>query len=153
MILTKQTGQAGRLMQSGSSNRPTYEQLEQELSRMDEAIQNCERLSVVNQYAAAVMHEVNNPLEAITNLIYLIKQEQVSPAAQQHLQSIDEQLVMLGNITRSTLSFYRSQSNTAEVDLVTIAESALRLHALHLAQKRVEVRTRFSGRTAVECPA
>ena len=40
----------------------------------EEALQRSERLAVASRYAGAVMHEINNPLEALTNLVYLTKQ-------------------------------------------------------------------------------
>ena len=53
----------------------TREELEGRLLKLETAYQDCQRLSVSNDFAAAVMHEVNNPLEAITNLVYLAQDE------------------------------------------------------------------------------
>lgn len=43
------------------------------LNHAEEALEKCQRSAIASQYASAIIHEVNNPLEAITNLIYLTK--------------------------------------------------------------------------------
>ena len=51
--------------------------LKASLKLAEEALQRCERLAVANRYAGAVMHEVNNPLEALGNLVFWRKRELV----------------------------------------------------------------------------
>jgi phosphoglycerate-specific signal transduction histidine kinase len=50
--------------------RPTYEELAARLTVAEESLRKYERLAVAGRYAGAVMHEVNNPLEAIGNLVF-----------------------------------------------------------------------------------
>ena len=54
-------------------------QLKARLEVAEQALERSERLAVANRYAGAIMHEVNNPLEAITNLVYLTKREKTIP--------------------------------------------------------------------------
>ena len=89
------------------------------------------------------MHEVNNPLEAITNLVYLTEKEEISNAAKDYLKEINEQLSLLTAVTRTSLSFYRDQSQAKDTNLVAVAKSALRLHFLRLAKGNVRVCQRF----------
>jgi signal transduction histidine kinase len=84
---------------------------------------------------------VNNPLEALTNLVYLTKQEAHDPDyVRRNMLVAETQLDRLGEIARKTLSFYREQSEAKEFDLVEIAESALRIHAHRLSAGSVELR-------------
>jgi C4-dicarboxylate-specific signal transduction histidine kinase len=53
--------------------KSTNEHLLERLRKPEEAVQRSERLAVASRYAWAVMHEVNNPLEALINLVYLTK--------------------------------------------------------------------------------
>ncbi len=130
-----------------TTSTPTYHEIESRLKTMEKTLERFARISVVNQYAAAVMHEVNNPLEAITNLVYLLENEEPLPAtAQRRLAQLDEQLRILTQITRSSLSFHRGQTVAKEVDLVEIAESALKLHFARIAKNNVQVRKRFPPR-------
>jgi signal transduction histidine kinase len=126
-------------MGTETQGKPSYEDLALRLSKMEEVFQNCQRLSVANQFAASVMHEVNNPLEAITNLVYLTKHEDDSKWARSYLDTVEEQLVVLADIARASLSFYRDQATMKEVDLVKVAESALKVHFARLSRGRLEI--------------
>jgi signal transduction histidine kinase len=101
---------------------------------------------VASRYAGAIMHEVNNPLEALTNLVYITKNEPANPdRVQRNMEIAESQLLRLGEITRKTLSFYRDQTETKDFDLAEIAESALKVH-LHRAQRQnVDIRKRVTG--------
>ena len=82
------------------------------------------------------MHEINNPLESLTNLVYLAKKsEGASTDVLQYMELAETQLLQLGAIAGKTLSFYREQTEAREFDLVDIAESALKIHA-HRAKKQ-----------------
>ncbi len=92
------------------------------------------------------MHEVNNPLEAITNLVYLTKIQKSNPKqVLKNMLVIEEQLATLGRVTRQALTFHRDQGEAKEFDLVDIAESALRLHADKLAKHRISIDRQFRG--------
>lgn len=111
------------------------------LKVVEEALQRCEMLAVASHFAGAIMHEVNNPLEALTNLVYLTKQtpndaEQVLL----NMEIADSQLVRLGEITRKTLSFYKAQPEARDLDLIDLAESALTIHAHRIGSQDVELR-------------
>ena len=118
----------------------TREQLQIRLQAAEEALQRCERLAVASRYAGAVMHEVNNPLEALTNLVYLTRQTKSGPQkVDENMEIAEKQLQNLASITRKTLSFYRDQTEARDFDLVDIAESALRIHAERARKQRISV--------------
>src|ERR1700712_3791582 len=98
--------------------RPTYEALQQRVQELENVVQECERLSVANRYAAAVMHEVNNPLEAITNLTYLLQDEPLTEPGREQLQMLEEQITVLTAVTRPSLAFYLDQKTTKQIDVV-----------------------------------
>jgi hypothetical protein len=53
------------------------------------------------------MHEVNNPLEALTDLVYLTKNDPADPERiRRNMEIAESQLLRLGEIARKTLSFY-----------------------------------------------
>jgi signal transduction histidine kinase len=130
--------------------RPTYYELAARLLIAEESLRRSERLAIAGRYAGAVMHEVNNPLDAIGNLVYLIKtaandSEQVF----KHALVIESQLARLGEITRRTLSFYREDAAPKAFDLVAIAEAALRLHLQGLPAGRITVTKQFPETASV----
>jgi C4-dicarboxylate-specific signal transduction histidine kinase len=122
-------------------NEPTNEQLRERLRLAEESLRRSERLAIAGRFAGAIVHEVNNPLEALNNLIYLTKQAAQHPdQVRRNMQVAETQLSRLGEITRKTLSFYREQNEAKQFDLVEIAESALRIHAHRLTTGCVELR-------------
>jgi signal transduction histidine kinase len=92
------------------------------------------------------MHEVNNPLEALTNLVYLTQRTpQDTSAVLENMRIAESQLLRLGEITRTTLSFYREQAEATDFDMVKIAESALLIHARRARSQKVEVHKELKG--------
>lgn len=127
-------------------DRNTIEQLQIKLQAAEEALKRCQRLAVASRYAGATMHEVNNPLEALTNLVFLTKEVAANPEmVRENMAIADKQLVYLGNITRKTLSFYRDQAEHKDFDLVDIAESALKIHAERARRQHISVHMRTDG--------
>ena len=91
------------------------------------------------------MHEVNNRLAALTNLIFLARALAESPQQSiVYLNEADIQLRSLGEITSRSLAFIRLDTDLKEVDLVELATSALRLHHQQISKKRINVQTRSS---------
>ena len=121
-------------------------QLKARLEMAERALERSERLAVANRYSGAIMHEVNNPLEAITNLVYLTKSEKDRPAqVLEYMNIIEDQLKILGRITKQALTFHREHADASEFDLVEIAEAALKLHSDKLNRHGIQVERRFRG--------
>jgi signal transduction histidine kinase len=121
-------------------------QLKEQLRLAERALERSERLAVASRYASAIMHEVNNPLEAITNLVYLTKIQKDQPEqVVENMDVIEDQLKTLGKVTHQALTFHREQQTAKEIDLVEIAESALKLHSDKLTRHRIEVKRRYRG--------
>jgi signal transduction histidine kinase len=92
------------------------------------------------------MHEVNNPLEALTNLVYITKNQPAdSDYVRRNMEIAETQLLRLGEITRKTLSFYREQTEASHFDLIEIAESALKIHSHRVKRQNVDIRKRVAG--------
>src|ERR1700722_1934292 len=112
--------------------------LEQKIVQLEAALQKCEKLAVATRYAGAIMHEVNNPLAAITNLVYLTKLQADEPdLVREYMTIIEGQLATLSNVTTQVLTFHRDQPHMKDFDLIDIVESALKLHAARLTSGEV----------------
>jgi signal transduction histidine kinase len=124
-------------------------ELSARLQSAEEALQRCERLATANRYAGAVMHEVNNPLEALSNLVFLTKGAANDPQfVTLYMEEAERQLRQLGQITRRTLTYYREQMEAADFDLIEIMDAALLLHAHRFKSQKIEVR-RHVGDAAI----
>jgi signal transduction histidine kinase len=111
-----------------------------------DALRQSQTLAVAGQFAATVMHEINNPLEAISNLNYLLQDDADNAAmVRQYGRQIDEQLAILIRIARQTLSFYRSAAEKSPVAASALTEAALRIHWKNIAAKRIRLEVRLAS--------
>jgi PAS domain S-box-containing protein len=112
--------------------------------RTEEALVQSERLAAVGRMAATISHEVNNPLEAILNLGYLLSRHpSLDDEARGYANVIVEEVCRVSEITKQTLSFYRDSTHPDEVQLAPLMEGVLRLHRPLIRQKSIRVATRF----------
>jgi len=105
-----------------------------------------EKLAATGRLAATIAHEINNPLEAVTNLIFLAKSHPaLDPAVQQYLWSADEELGRVSHIARQTLGFYRETSTPATTRITDLLEGILVLYSRKMAAKELSVERRFES--------
>jgi PAS domain S-box-containing protein len=113
-----------------------------ERKKTEQALIQSERLAAIGRMAAAIAHEVNNPLEAIVNLVYLLSRNQsLDEEARGYTKLLLDEVIRVSEITKQTLSFYRDTSHAALVDLAEILESVLKLHRPIIEQKSICVFT------------
>jgi signal transduction histidine kinase len=123
---------------------PTNDELKDRLRKAEESLRKCEKLAIAGRYAVAVMHEVNNALAAVNNLVYLAhKEPDNSENVRQYMQVAETELKRLGEITRTTLSFHRIEPQATECDLVKIVETALLIHSHQFSARSITVQTEF----------
>ncbi len=109
--------------------------------RLETALRRSEKLALAGRLAASVMHEINNPSQAIADLVYLIAKEADHPElVRARAVQIEEQLVRIQYIARQTLSFFRDTPQKQVKDLVPLVETALRYHAPLIQEKQIDVR-------------
>lgn len=102
---------------------------------------------MAGRLAASVMHEINNPSQAIADLVYLIAKEADHPElVRARAAQIEEQLVRIQYIARQTLSFFRDSPRSQTNDLVPLVDTALRYHAGLLEEKHIQVRKEMPDR-------
>src|SRR5271156_3699368 len=115
--------------------------------RLEIALRRSEKIAMAGRLAASGMHEINNPSQAIADLVYLIGKEADHPElVRARAVQIEEQLVRIQYIARQTLSFFRDTPQIQTKDLVPLVETALRYHAALLAEKRIQVRKELPDR-------
>jgi signal transduction histidine kinase len=109
--------------------------------RLETALRRSEKLAMAGRLAASVMHEINNPSQAIADLVYLIAKDADHPElVRGHAAEVERQLVRIQYIARQTLSFFRDTPRTQVKDLVPLVDTALRYHASLLVEKQIQVR-------------
>jgi PAS domain S-box-containing protein len=95
----------------------------------DEALRKLEKLAAVGQLASSIAHEINNPLESITNLLYLIRESESMEDVQQYAKIAQEELSRVTDITLQTLRFHRQNSRPIELDLAELLRAVMVLYA------------------------
>ena len=122
-----------------------------EQRRAEEALRRTEKLAAAGRLAASIAHEINNPLEAVTNLLYLIRQENLSPTAQQFTDMAAQEVARVSAITQQTLRFYRQSTLPARSNVGELLDSVLTLHAGRVQTLQVEVARDFRGDLELFC--
>jgi signal transduction histidine kinase len=112
-----------RLLESMAENT----RLRRQLSAETEARHRSERLAAAGRMAATIAHEINNPLEAITNLWYLLDHEKnLSPDVRSYVDCMGHELKRISHITRQTFELYRPGTLSGMVDLARTLDEDIR---------------------------
>lgn len=103
-----------------------------------------EKLAATGRLAATISHEINNPLEAIMNLVYIAESEpSLPPKILKLLESVDRELQRVVHIARQTLGFYRDPAIPTKVDIPKLIEDVVGIYRSKLSSKGLEVITQF----------
>ena len=111
----------------------------QQYARAQDALRRSEKLAVTGRLAASIAHEINNPLEAVTNLLYLMRATENPAQAHGWLAQADQELARVAEITRQTLRFYREPSHPVDTVVAGVLRSVLVLYNSRLAAANIEV--------------
>jgi len=106
----------------------------------EEKLRRTEQLATAGRLAATVAHEINNPLEAVTNLVYLAQLSQTLDAgAREYLNTASDELRRAAQIVRQTLGFYRENSAPKDSDIGEIVSEVLALYRRNFMAKEIKV--------------
>lgn len=115
----------------------------------EHALRESEKLAVVGRLAAVISHEINNPLEAVFNLLYLSRSSNSPEEVAGYLEQAEEELKRVSHIVTHMLVFNRqSQGETIE-KASAILESALAIYFIRLTRAEIQVVRRYRARTPV----
>jgi PAS domain S-box-containing protein len=112
----------------------------------EEALRRSEKLATVGRLAATIAHEINNPLEAVTNLVYLMRQDSaIKQDTQDLLRMADEQLARVNHIAKQTLGFYQDRNVPESLDVVQALEGLLAILQSRLNAKQIRVEREYEN--------
>jgi two-component system CheB/CheR fusion protein len=110
-----------------------------------------EKLAVAGRLAASVAHEINNPLEAVANLLYLIVHADTLESARSEAQQALDELMRVSLITQQTLKFHRQPGTPKVTRLSEIVQTVLALFRARLRSARIEVEVRAEYEVPIAC--
>ncbi len=121
-----------------------------EKAQIEDSLLAARKLEEWNRMSTVVTHEINNPLGAVQNLLFLIQgSPNIAPETAAMAEQASEEVRRIGTITRSTLGFFRQDQKPEDVDLRTSAESVrFLLHPL-LRQRGLELEIESTGNRTV----
>jgi signal transduction histidine kinase len=118
---------------------------------VEQALLQSEKLAAVGRLASSIAHEINNPLEAVTNLIYLAQHSNIDPQVQNYLGHADTELRRVSGIARQTLRFYRQSTNATPVTLTDLIGDTLPLYQRRLSSGRISLERRDRPHAPITC--
>ncbi len=105
----------------------------------EEALRRSEKLAAVGQLASSIAHEINNPLEAVLNLVYLVRHAADLDEARSYAILAESELVRVADIALQTLRFHSKQTTATPVDLEDTTSAILRLYASRFPARKIAV--------------
>ena len=110
-----------------------------------------ERLAATGRMAHTIAHEINNPLEAITNLIFLLRNPKTqSKEANEYLAAADAEVARVSRITKQILTFHRESASPVCVDLALLMEDVLALNNQEIVEQQLTLHKEWSYGICVE---
>jgi PAS domain S-box-containing protein len=125
---------------------------ELERRREQEILNRSEKLASAGRLAASIAHEINNPLEAIGNLVFLLRRDPDTPAKDVYLEQLDTAVQRVSQIARQTLGFYKESSDPVTVDLSDLLSDVISMLAPKIKAKGVNVTTELSQAECIGVP-
>jgi PAS domain S-box-containing protein len=120
--------------------------------RSEEALRKTEKLAATGRLAASIAHEINNPLEAITNLLYLLSNHSnLEEPALGYVVMAEHEVRRISEITQQTLRFYRQSTLPARANLSDLLDSVLSLHQVRLNNRGIAVERKYDPTIDLHC--
>ncbi|HZU09802.1 MAG TPA: ATP-binding protein [Pseudacidobacterium sp.] len=118
----------------------------------EEALRKTEKLAAAGRLAASIAHEINNPLEAVTNLLYLIRlQEKLPSEVEKYVELAQHELARVSEIAQQTLRFYRQSTLPITANISELLDSVLTLHQGRVNSLQIKVRKFYDSDVEVFC--
>jgi len=123
-----------------------------ETRKAEQALRRSEQLAAAGRLAASIAHEINNPLEAVTNLLFLAKNDEgLSTSSRELLEIADKELQRLSHITARSLKFYRQRTAPANTFLDEVLDSVIYFHDPAIRVRGITIERRYRPAAAVLC--
>ena len=122
-----------------------------ERKQTEQMLRTAEKLAAVGRLAASMAHEINNPLESVTNLLYLARQSDSRATTAAYLEQAELELRRVAAITNQTLRFHKQSTRPLPVNAGELFASVLGVYGLRLSNAAVEVRQRVRATEPVLC--
>lgn len=108
--------------------------------RLEQSLLQAEKIAATGRMAATIAHEINNPLEAVMNLIYLLRPMIADPAGITYFQSVETELGRVSHIAKQTLGYYREQADASSASIGEIVLHAIKIYEPRCTATGIEIK-------------
>jgi PAS domain S-box-containing protein len=115
--------------------------------KAEEALRRNEKLAMAGRLSAAIAHEINNPLEAVTSLLYLARRDQTG--REEYLDMAEKEVQRISAIAQQTLGFLREGSSPTQLDVAEVLDEIIQLYSTKLDSKHIRVDKQYGPRREV----
>ena len=122
-----------------------------ESQKASAALMQSEKLAAVGRVASSMAHEINNPLEAVTNLLYLCRRSAIKPEVQQWLDKAEVELRRISIIANQTLRFHKQSTKPQAITCLSLFSTTLNLYESRLRNAGIIVEKRKRANQPVAC--
>jgi PAS domain S-box-containing protein len=110
----------------------------------EEALRQTEKLAAMGRVAGIIAHEINNPLEAITNAFYLLRNHpSLDDEARYYASLAEQELQRAAHITRQTLSFYRDSKQPIAVSVTDLLDNVVDLQQRTILSSHIALQKKY----------
>jgi len=113
--------------------------------RIEQSLMQAEKIAATGRMAATIAHEINNPLEAVMNLLYLLRSKITDADGLTYLSTAEGELGRVSHIAKQTLGYYREHAAATKASLGEIAQHALTIYEPRCAAAGIKISTSFQS--------
>jgi PAS domain S-box-containing protein len=108
--------------------------------RIEQSLLQAEKIAATGRMAATIAHEINNPLEGVTNLLYLLRPMITDPVGVSYLSSAETELGRVSHIAKQTLGYYREHAAASSASMAEMALHAVTIYGPRCMAAGIEIR-------------
>jgi PAS domain S-box-containing protein len=117
--------------------------------RLEKSLLQAEKIAATGRMAATIAHEINNPLEAIVNLHYLLRPMITDPEGINYLDSIESELARVSHIAKQTLGYYRENAIASSTSLSELVQHAITIYEPRCTAAGIEIKRSLDSSSKV----
>ena len=121
-----------------------------ERKRLERSLLQAEKIAATGRMAATIAHEINNPLQAVENLLTLLRPKISEPEGVRYLDSIESELLRVAHIARQTLGYYRENTSAITTSLPELVRHAITIYGPRCKALGIEIRTSLESARTTE---
>ncbi len=117
--------------------------------RAEEALKLSERLAATGRLAHSIAHEINNPLEAVVNLLYLMDRSSDVAEVKSYIAQATAEIARVSRITKHTLAFHREALSPINLNVGELVDSVVSLYGPQIVSRNISIRREFGKNLAI----